>query len=84
MVKQRSPRAGPAERSSGRHTFPEGIALKIALPITLLASWFIILMLLLSILSLQVPLTHPTQLKKILFYIGTIGKTGSTYVLLKK
>ncbi len=43
MVKQRSPRAGPMERSSGRHTLPKGIALRIALSITLRVLWFIIL-----------------------------------------
>jgi hypothetical protein len=64
MVKQRSPRAGPAERSSGCHTLPEGIASRIALPITLLASWLIIWALLSSILSLQVPSPHLTQLRK--------------------
>ena len=64
MVKQRSPRAGPAERSSGCHTPPEGIASRIALPISLLASWFFIWALLSSILSLQVPSPQPTQLRK--------------------
>ena len=67
MVKQQSPRAGPMERSSSCHTLSEGIALRIALPITLLVSWFIISVLLSSILSLQVPSTHSTQLKKYCF-----------------
>ena len=65
MVKQRSPRAGPAERSSGRHTLPEDIAPRIALPITLLASWFIIWALLSNIILLSlVSSSTPTQLKK--------------------
>ena len=84
MVKQQSPRAGPTERSSSCQTLPEGIALRIALPITLLVSWFIILVLLSSILSLQVPSTHPTQLKKTAFHVGTLGKIDTTYVLLIK
>jgi len=65
MVKQQSPRAGPAERSSGRHTLPEDIAPRIALPITLLASWFIIWALLSNIILLSlVSSSTPTQLKK--------------------
>ena len=65
MVKQRSPRAGPAERSSNCHTLPEDIASsRIALPIILLAFCFIILVHLSSILSAQVPSTHPPQLHK--------------------
>jgi hypothetical protein len=65
MVKQRSPRAGPAERSSGRHTLPEDIAPRIALPITLLASWFIIWALLSNIILLSlISSSTPTQLKK--------------------
>ena len=84
MVKQLSPGAGPAEWSSGRHTLPEGIALRIALPSTLLASWFIILVLLSSILSLQVPLTHPTQLKKDCFLLRNYRQDRFNLRLTKK